>query len=252
MDFQFSQIAINLGLGAALGYVSGMLGIGGGLLAIPLLALGFGMDQPVAQGTALAIMTPNMIIGFWRYRQRNPITLGMAAALGIGSMVASYFAAIVATDISTDILRVLVALFMIGLSVQMIWRSFSHRHIEHKRKPAPLWLLPLVGCIGGVCAGFFTIGGGIITVPILTAFFGLAQTGAQGLALAMLAPGSLVALVTYDHLGLVDWMVAIPMSIGSLLTISHGVVLAHKLPERRLRCAFALMLFVSATMMLFK
>jgi uncharacterized protein len=250
MDFSITQLVVCFLLGGALGYVSGTLGIGGGLLAIPILVLGFGMDQQTAQGTALVLMTPNMIIGFWRYRQRNPITFRMAAALGIGSMLASYFAAIVVADVPTEILRVVVAIFMMGLAANMMWRSLKTPSDLKRRNPAPLWLLPLVGCIGGVCSGFFTIGGGVVTVPILTGFFGFAQTSAQGLALAMLVPGSLVALVTYAHFGLVNWLVGIPMAIGSILTISHGVVLAHRLPEKKLRAVFAVVLFLSAVMMI--
>jgi uncharacterized membrane protein YfcA len=66
----------------------------------------------------------------------------------------------------------------------------------------------------------------------------------------MLAPGTLVALATYAHLGLVDWLVSIPMAIGSILTVSHGVALAHRLPERKLRAAFSFVLFFSAIAML--
>ncbi|MBS1171105.1 MAG: hypothetical protein H6R01_2023 [Burkholderiaceae bacterium] len=252
MDSALLQTVINLAVGSALGYVSGMLGIGGGLLAIPLLVLGYGMDQQVAQGTALVLMTPNMVIGFWRYRQRNPITLGMAASLGIGSVSASYFASIAAAQVSTVFLRTLVALFMIGLAGNLMWRSLRHVSLDTARPPASLWLLPLVGCLGGICSGFFTIGGGVMVVPILTGFFNFAQTAAQGLALAMLVPGSLVALLTYAHFNLVNWLVGIPLALGSMLTVSHGVVLAHRLPERRLRAIFALMLFISAIAMLFR
>lgn len=252
MDTQLASIALNFLLGGALGYISGMLGIGGGLLAIPLLVLGFGMEQQVAQGTALVLMAPNMVIGFLRYRQRNPITFRMAALLGIGAIVVSYFASIAAAHVSSGILRTLVAIFMIGLSANLVWRSYAHQDSGRQRSPAPHSMLPLVGGIGGFCSGFFTIGGGVVVVPILTAFFGFTQTAAQGLALAMLAPGSLVALATYGHLGLVNWMVAVPMAIGSILTISHGVVLAHKLPEKQLRRAFAAVLFISAIAMLFK
>lgn len=250
MEFDFAQLAVNLLVGGALGYISGMLGIGGGLLAIPLLVLGYGMEQQTAQGTALVLMAPNMVIGFLRYRQRNPITFRMAALLGSGSIVVSYFASIAAAQVSAPILRTLVAIFMIGLAANIIWHSVARNQAESRRQPAPHLLLPLVGGIGGFCSGFFTIGGGVVVVPILTAFFAFTQTAAQGLALAMLAPGTLVALATYGHLGLVNWLVAVPLAIGSILTVSHGVVLAHKLPEKQLRRAFALMLFISAIMML--
>ncbi len=251
MDTQLAHIPFNFLLGGALGYISGTLGIGGGLLAIPLLVLGFGMEQQVAQGTALVLMAPNMVIGFLRYRQRNPITFRMAALLGIGAIVVSYFASLAAAHVSANTLRTLVAVFMIGLSGNLAWRSYAHPKTEHHRRLAPHAMLPLVGGIGGFCSGFFAIGGGVVVVPILATFFGFTQTASQGLALAMLAPGSLVALATYGHLGLVNWMVAIPMAIGSILTISHGVVLAHKLPEKQLRRAFAGLLFISAIMMLF-
>lgn len=251
-DWQLTHFIFNFFVGGALGYMSGMLGIGGGLLVLPLLTLAYGLDQQLAHGTSLILMAPNMIIGFWQYRRRNPITLKMAALIGGGAVVASYGAALVAAQVSGGLLRTLVAVFMIGLAANMLWRNISQRRGGGTRTAAPIWMLPLAGAVGGGCAGFFTIGGGVATIPILTAFFGMSQTAAQGLALAMMAPGSMVALMTYAHLDLVIWSIGIPMSLGSIVTISHGVALAHKLPERKLRAIFAVMLFVSAVMMLSK
>ena len=59
-------------LGAVLGGIGGLLGIGGGIIAIPVLAMGFGMEQQLAQGTALVMITPNVLIAFWRYISPNP------------------------------------------------------------------------------------------------------------------------------------------------------------------------------------
>lgn len=252
MDLHFSQLLIDLLLGAALGYVAGLFGIGGGLLAIPLFTLGYGMDQQIAQGTALVLMTPNMVIGFWRYRQRNPITLTMGALLAAGSTLTSYFSALLAAYTPTHTLRLLFAVFIGGLALSMLWRNFGRQAKPNPRKPLPQWTLILAGGIGGACAGFFTIGGGIVTVPILTAFFGLAQTSAQGLILAMLAPGSLAALVAYAQMGLVQWATAIPITLASALTVSHGVTLAHRWPERRLRAAFSLVLLGAALMLILR
>ncbi|WP_277061443.1 TSUP family transporter, partial [Rivihabitans pingtungensis] len=81
------------GLGAALGGVGGLLGIGGGLLAIPVLALWFGMDQSMAQGTALVMIVPNVLLAFYRYRQHHTIPLSRALGLGGIAMLASYPAA---------------------------------------------------------------------------------------------------------------------------------------------------------------
>ena len=81
------------GLGAALGGIGGLLGIGGGLLAIPVLALWFGMDQSMAQGTALVMIVPNVLLAFYRYRQHHTIPLSRALGLGGIAMLASYPAA---------------------------------------------------------------------------------------------------------------------------------------------------------------
>ena len=75
------------GLGAALGGIGGLLGIGGGLLAIPVLALLFGMEQAMAQGTALVMIVPNVLLAFYRYRQQHAISLRLALGLGALAML---------------------------------------------------------------------------------------------------------------------------------------------------------------------
>ncbi|WP_333700236.1 TSUP family transporter, partial [Rivihabitans pingtungensis] len=71
-----------LALGAVVGFLGGLLGIGGGILAIPVLALLFGMDQAMAQGTALVMIAPNVVLAFWRYSQHHPIALRRTLTLG--------------------------------------------------------------------------------------------------------------------------------------------------------------------------
>ena len=61
-----SELLLMLSLGAALGFFGGLFGIGGGIIVIPLLVLGFGLEQAVAQGTALVMMVPNLLIAWYR------------------------------------------------------------------------------------------------------------------------------------------------------------------------------------------
>ena len=79
-----SELLLMLSLGAALGFFGGLFGIGGGIIVIPLLVLGFGMEQTVAQGTALVMMVPNLLIAWYRYNQREPPTYEDAAECGEG------------------------------------------------------------------------------------------------------------------------------------------------------------------------
>ncbi|WP_032826583.1 sulfite exporter TauE/SafE family protein, partial [Bordetella holmesii] len=100
--------------------------------------------------------------------------------------------------------------------------------------------------------GFFGVGGAVLAVPILTSVFRLPQTSAQALALSMVIPGSTIALITYSWAGKADWWVGVPLAAGSLLFVPVGVRLAYRLPEKRLRAAFAAMLLVTVALLVFE
>ncbi|MGK9841531.1 sulfite exporter TauE/SafE family protein, partial [Salmonella enterica subsp. enterica] len=92
--------------------VGGLFGIGGGLIAIPALGLLYGMDQQLAQGTALVMIAPNVLIGFWQYRRRADIALRTALVLGLSAVLATYVGARLATEMDAVLLRRIFALFM--------------------------------------------------------------------------------------------------------------------------------------------
>ena len=87
-------------------------------------------------------------------------------------------------------------------------------------------------------SGLFSVGGAVFAVPILSTLFGYTQTEAQGLSLALVAPGTLVGIATYAFAGDVDWAIGIPLAIGGTVCVQFGVGLAHRLPERTLRLLF--------------
>jgi uncharacterized membrane protein YfcA len=89
----------------------------------------------------------------------------------------------------------------------------------------------------------------LIAPPALTAFFGVRQVEGQGLGLALVAPGSVIALVAYAGAGQVDWRLGIPLAVGGVVAISAGVAFAHSLPERRLRFAFCGLLVLIAALL---
>lgn len=273
------SLLTDLSLGVVLGAVGGLFGIGGGLIAIPVLALGFGLDQQLAQGTALVMIAPNVMLGFWRYKQRNPIDLKDACWLGGAAVGSTWLVAHWATHLDAGRLRWAFAAFLVGLAALLHWgarrrersaagmapgqlHQAAHRHQpphQAASSAAPLAVQPALqrpwlgalGLVSGVFSGLFTVGGGLVTVPALTTVFGVRrQTTAQGLSLAAVVPGALVALFTYAMAGKVDWSRGLPLAAGGLLSISWGVALAHRLPERVLGQAFCALLLVVAAMML--
>jgi len=116
----------------------------------------------------------------------------------------------------------------------------------------PRRYLPLVGIAGGTSMGLLGVGGGLVATPLITGWFGQTQTVAQSLSLALVAPSSIIALMTYSSAHRVDWALGLPLAVGGLLTVSAGVALAHRLPEQRMRTAFAWMLQCTGLWMLAK
>jgi len=241
------QMLEALALGGTLGALGGLLGIGGGILAIPVLVMLYGMNQALAQGTALVMMTPNVLVGFWRYRQRNPFPLRTAAMIGLTSVISTYPAARLAVSMDAALLKQCFAVFLVLLAAYFLLDGKLRQ--SQATEPWPERLLPIVGVVGGLFAGLFSVGAGIVAAPLLVKGFGKKQAVAQGLALALVVPGALVALSTYARAGHIDWQLGLPMAAGGICTVSWGVAWAHRLPETRLKQLFALMLAVTAMLM---
>jgi len=248
----------NLLLGMGLGVAGGLLGIGGGLIAIPVLGYLYGMDQHLAQGTALVMIAPNVLIGFWRYHQRHAVHLRSVALICVFSMAATYVAARFAAGLDAHLLHTAFAVFLIVLAVyfvsQLKDKPSTPVDAAHAAQVAPhampIAALPLMGIASGAMSGIFTVGGGLVVVPALVTFFGMPQTRAQGMALALVVPGSVIALATYAHAGHVDWGTGIPLALGGVISVSWGVALAYRFSARRLRLAFCAVLLGTALMML--
>jgi uncharacterized membrane protein YfcA len=240
-----------LALGAALGFFGGLFGIGGGIIAIPFLVLVFGMEQALAQGTSLAMMVPILLVGWWRYSRRHPVSWHTAAQIGFLASLTTWLIAYFATSLNPNVLRTLFSIFLFIVALRMLAK---------RKKPATeggssrfsLRMMPLVGIVGGACMGLLGVGGGLVTTPFFTGVFGQRQTVAQSLSLALVTPCSIVALMTYGSAQRVDWSIGLPLAIGGLFTVSAGVALAHRLPERTMKIAFAWMILGTAVWLLLK
>jgi len=245
--------AANVVLGALLGAVGGLLGIGGGLIAIPVLGYLYGFDQHLAQGTALVMIAANVVVGVWRYHQRHRIDFRAVGTMSLFSMAATWGAAKFASRIGADSLQVAFAVFLILLAGYFGFdalRSRDAKTVGAEAPPLPRAVLPVLGVVSGAMSGFFTIGGGLVIVPALVSLLRMEQIRAQGMALALVVPSSVIALLTYGQEGHVAWSTGLPLALGGVLSVSWGVRLAHRLPALRLRILFCLVLLATAGMML--
>ena len=243
------QFFLDIGLGLLLGSLGGLFGIGGGLLAIPALGLLFGLDQQLAQGTALVMVVPNVLLALRRYHQRNRIDWRHALLLGISSFCLAWVGAGIAVGLDAEAMRRGFVAFLLVLAAWNLTQVYLRAGAGSPVLNRPWPWLGMLGSGSGLVGGLFGVGGAVVATPVLTLAFGVSQVVAQGLALALAAPSTAVALATYGIHGQVDWATGIPLAIGGLLSIGWGVKLAHALPQPLLRGLFSLFLLFCAALL---
>jgi len=243
------ESVLNVLLGLVLGTLGGLFGIGGGLIAIPVLGVLFDLDQQLAQGTALVMVVPNVLLAIWRYHQRNRIDIRHAAALAISSFCLAIAGSSIAVSLDPARMRIAFVGFLLALALYNLFRLVQRpaQCSGELRHPWP-WLTALGGAAGAL-GGLFGVGGAVLATPVLTSVFGTSQVVAQGLSLSLAAPSTGVTLATYALHDQVNWALGLPLAVGGLLSISLGVKLAHTLPERMLRVLFSAFLVFSAIML---
>ncbi len=116
-----TNIIIYLALGMVAGIVSGLIGIGGGIIIIPILVFILGFSQHMAQGTTLATMVPPIgILAALTYYQHGYVDLKAAALICAGFVVGGFFGAKLATHISNAVLEKIFGIALLIVSLKMI------------------------------------------------------------------------------------------------------------------------------------
>jgi uncharacterized membrane protein YfcA len=114
------NLLLSLAIGGVIGFISGMIGLGGAVFLIPILVYGYGMDQKSAQGTSLAtLLLPIGALAFWKYYSAGHVNLKLAAPLALGFFLGGYFGGSIAQLATGLQLRRLFALCLAGIAVKM-------------------------------------------------------------------------------------------------------------------------------------
>jgi len=119
-----TQLIGLIALGIAAGALSGLTGIGGGIIIVPALIYLFGFSAHMAQGTTLALLVPPIgIMAAWAYYQKGLVDVRVALLIAAGFVAGSVFGAKISVWMSEDMLRKVFALLMIVVSIKM----FMHK-----------------------------------------------------------------------------------------------------------------------------
>lgn len=118
-----TTIALALVLGFGAGVLSGLFGVGGGILFVPTLALVVGLGQLDAQATSLAAMIPVVAFGAWQQHRAGNVRWKAGIAVGAASVVGVVGGAVLATSLDDDLLRNMFAVFLLLVAAQLLWST---------------------------------------------------------------------------------------------------------------------------------
>jgi len=247
--------------GIAAGLFGSLLGLGGGILIVPLLTLVFGLDLREAVGVSLVsvIMTSSAAAGVYLERHVADLRLGMRLELftAIGALVGGSIAFL----IDQRFLSILFAVLLGYVAVTMARgprEAASDDGVEaHRVEDAPgrirnfRW--GVVGATGaGLASALLGIGGGIVKVPLMHLAMGVPLRVATATSNLMVGITAAASAVIYLAHGEIDPYVAGPTAIGVFLGASLGSRAAHRIDLRVLRWLFVVVLLYTATQMLMR
>lgn len=243
------------GLGG--GVLSGLFGVGGGIVLIPLLALLLGLNQHQAQGVTLAaLLLPNSLPAVLHFRSRGiPIHWPLVGALVAAFLPGVWAGAKIANRIPEGPLRLGFVGFLLLLAARTFLQKRGIPQAEVEPRPAPSWVPGLaIGLVGGLCAGLLGIGGGVVMIPLLVLWLKLPQHEAQLASLAVLLPpvglpGVLVYARSQPHF---PWFVLIGLALGFQAGAFGGARMATGIKGERLQRIFAGVMVLLAVVLLLR
>jgi uncharacterized membrane protein YfcA len=265
-------------VGLLTGFMGGMLGVGGGIIVVPILVLAFNLESREAAGTSLVMVMFTALSSTAAYYRQKRIDwkIGLAAATVTvpGALIGAY-----ATQLfNSNTLAVIFGVALLLMAAAMIRRTFrmskrptrdfGSTEIESKLQrgvwrrrivdsagqifqyDARIYSALLLLFFGGLASGFLGIGGGLIVVPILVAYVGLPMHIAVATSMLTMIFTAISGVSTHILLGdvLIDY--AIPLVIGILIGSQLGARTARRLKSANLERVFALVVLVMGIMMI--
>jgi uncharacterized membrane protein YfcA len=121
-DLSFLSAIALVAAGFATGILAGLLGVGGGIVMVPAMVVGFGIPAAVAKGTSLAVIIPTSIMGTVRNRSNSNVDLRLAAVVGIAGVVSAYLASKISVGLAETTSNRLFAALLSAVALRMMWQ----------------------------------------------------------------------------------------------------------------------------------
>jgi len=252
-----TDILILLAAGAGTGFSSGLLGIGGGAVMVPVsywLILGMDIAPDIAIriafGTSLLVILPTVISGSWRHNKEKAVRWKTALVLGSGALVGGLVGASLAARLPQEILKAGFGGLILAIA---LWMGLGVLPKLRRKDAEPQENLALVAACGfpiGVVSGLTGIGGGVLIVAVLVLALDFPVHTAVGTSVAAIILGSLGGIVGYIvngigvpgllpySIGYVNLLIFLCLAATSIPMAQLGARAAHALPAKPLMYIF--------------
>jgi len=268
MDFLTAIIALVV-TGIGVGFASGLLGVGGCFIMVPVqywVYTSMGMDPKiailVAFGTNLAVVFPTAMSGAYGHSKKGAVLWRAAIVLGITGAIGAVIGSIIAVHLPAKVLTTVFGLVILAGAIRML--TAKPPRVEEKPNQNPATLAAW-GIILGVVTGLIGIGGGVLMVPVMAVILRFGMHRAVGSSTAVMIFTSLGGLTGYILNGLnagiygvypIGHLVGyfnpeswLALAATSVLMAQAGVRVAHRLPAKQLKYIFvAVMIYMALKM----
>jgi Predicted permeases len=229
-------------IGLLAGIFGGLVGLGGGIVMIPLMVGILKMGQHKAHGTSLVALVFTGISGAVTYAMKGSIDLIASLLIATTAILTARAGAHYAHTLAEGKLKRSFGFFMIVVSLLLLMKPFLPQLGQPALGWAKIEVLLVTGISSGFLSGMMGVGGGSIMVPAMVLLAGFTQHTAQGSSLLAMVPASGVGAFTHWRLGNVAVKPIPGLIPGILMGTFLGGSFAHMLAEGKLRVVFVVML----------
>lgn len=240
-----------VGIGLAAGLLSGLFGVGGGTVIVPMLVFLLGFDQRRAAGTSLAAIVPTATVGVISYAMHGSVAWIPAIILAVFAVAGAQIGTWLLARLPQNALRWGFVAFL-AFVVVMLFIVIPSRDGEWVLTGWAVAGLAVLGLITGILSGLLGVGGGVVVVPALIILFGTSDLVAKGTSLLMMIPTAISGTVGNVRRGNADLVAAACVGAAACTTTALGAWFSTLLDPLVANILFAAFLAFIATQMALK
>ena len=257
MSFELGTSVLLFFVAIGIGFLASMLGLGGGVFMVPLLLLGgFVPNQPEAAGTSIAGVLFTGISASIAYFRRKAIDFRIGLLFMPSAIAGVFLGRYIVTTVDAKWLTLAFGIFLFYPAVTMLLGRTSKDVSARAESRTSGWqfylLVILIGFVAGTATKLFGIGGGTVFVPSLVLFLGLDIVGAVAISLFVMIPTAAISVATSWIDQTLHLALAIPLVLGIIIGAQIGPRVSAKIPKKRLRQLFGIVLIYAAVNMIIK